>query len=766
MSDTGLISEESILQSLHTGVVVHAPDSRILYSNPRAAELLGLTMDQMHGRDALDPTWQFIDEHYQPLKIEDYPVSRVLSSDKSLENMVLGIISPMHQHCVWVLVTANPCFDANDMLTHVIINFHDVSHQKNLEEALRQQTNRYKELLRNTSDGMCIVNAQGYVEEASDSWCEMIGYERDQAIGMHVGQWDAQFSQEELISLIEEIFSGNRRVQFETVHRRQDGTTATVEVSAVPVVIEDRSVLYCTTRDISARKKAEQELKDTLLRLNESIKAANVGLWDWDLTNNRVTYSKEYKSQIGYTENEIENDFNEWQSRVHPDDVDGALEQAQKSIEDGSENYEAEFRFRHKDGSYRWMFAHASILKDDQGCPVRMVGSHIDITERKRLEEELRHSQKMEAVGQLAGGVAHDFNNQLATIMGFAELLKDELQHSDLIEYVNKIITAAEHSTSLTNQLLAFSRKKSLKLEIVDINQLLEDLVELLRRSIDKKVDIRLSLNSEQFYVNGDNSLVQNAFLNLGLNARDAIKNGGCISISTKAVKIAAVNVEDAVSNQSKNEYIRIDFRDTGCGISEEDLPRLFEPFFTTKEVGKGTGMGLASAYGAFKQLGGYIEVDSKIGMGSCFSVFLPLAESVKYQTESTEQRNNDTLMESKTVMFVDDEPDIRELFASFLKVLGHQSVFASDGAEAIGLYQEHRDKIDLVILDMIMPIMNGKDTFMEMKKINPNVKVVVASGYTAENSVTEMIELGVCEVISKPFKLDEIKDCINKFSS
>ncbi|MDE2432025.1 MAG: response regulator [Burkholderiales bacterium] len=252
-------SASSILNVLSTGVVIHAADTRILYSNPRAAQLLGLTTDQLLGRTAMDPRWRFLDEQGRVLTVAEYPISRVISSRHCLEGLVLGIESPLHPECVWVMVNATPYFDQAETLTHVCIDFYDVSRQKSLELDLRRQTRRYQMLMRNASDGICILNVDGVVEEVSDSFCAMLAYPREHLMGMHISEWDASLSKDELATGIETTIAEGMRIQFETLHRRSDGVIIPVEVSAAPFEVDGEVLIFAATRDISERKAAEAE---------------------------------------------------------------------------------------------------------------------------------------------------------------------------------------------------------------------------------------------------------------------------------------------------------------------------------------------------------------------------------------------------------------------------------------------------------------------------------------------------------------------------
>lgn len=519
--------------------------------------------------------------------------------------------------------------------------------------------------------------------------------------------------------------------------------------------------LVGTFQDVSSLKHAEMALEESVLRLNEAITAGGIGLWDWDLTSNKVSFSEEYKRQLGYEADEFGDEFVEWQSRVHPDDLDVILANVQQSIESRNINHESTFRLRHKDGSYRWILAHASIFTDNENQPIRMLGSHIDITEQRKLEAQLRHSQKMESIGRLAGGVAHDFNNQLASIMGFAELIAMSDDLGKIKNYIQRILKTAQISGNLTKQLLTFSRQEQLKLQRMDAHNLILETIDVLSHSIDKNIDIRKKLDARNPHIVADPSLLQNALLNLGVNAKDAMPEGGVITISTS-------NVQDSTSKSSAtlegNTMLEIRFSDNGCGIAEKALSRVFDPFYTTKEAGRGTGLGLASVYGALEQMHGSIVVESKVNEGTTFIMRLPLQKKAD-EYESRDQSESKMVSKTKTVLLVDDEPLVRQVCEDFLSIMGHQCLTAGGGEEAIKVYQREQQNIDLVILDMIMPDANGKEVFKRLKQIKPDIKAIISSGYMAENTSTELMSLGVCKVIQKPFELSQLEASINELT-
>jgi signal transduction histidine kinase/ActR/RegA family two-component response regulator len=369
----------------------------------------------------------------------------------------------------------------------------------------------------------------------------------------------------------------------------------------------------------------------------------------------------------------------------------------------------------------------------------------------QRTSEQLRQSEKMQAIGQLAGGVAHDFNNQLSGIMGFAEMLAERLEDPELKKYADQILTASTRAADLTRQLLAFGRKGKYLNVPTDIHKVIGEVVDLLNRSIDKRIEIKRCLEANPSVVVADPTQLQNAILNLALNARDAMPQGGMLSFVTSVVFLEAQPDEEL----KPGRYVQISVTDTGVGMDAATKKRLFEPFFTTKEVGKGTGLGLASAYGTIKNHGGTIRVYSELGHGSTFRVYLPVLEEgagpvvpeVAVSAPSGHGR----------VLLVDDEPVILEVGAAMLRRQGYEVVTCSDPREAVALYGRDWRSIDLVILDMVMPKMGGRDVFLAMREINPAVKALLASGFSINGEAQGIMNLGVMAFVSKPFRLADL---------
>ncbi|MHC4887512.1 MAG: response regulator, partial [Planctomycetota bacterium] len=362
---------------------------------------------------------------------------------------------------------------------------------------------------------------------------------------------------------------------------------------------------------------------------------------------------------------------------------------------------------------------------------------------RLQMEERLQQARKMEAIGQLAGGIAHDFNNQLSGVLGFAEMLTQRLQDPRLRRYAESIEVSALRAADMTQQLLAFSRKGKYLSVPVDLHHLLSEVVTVLQHSIDKRIAIKQILSASSAYTIGDPTQLQNALLNLAINGRDAMPEGGELIFSTDARTLDDAPCGHRSTQLPAGEYISVSVTDTGAGMSEETQQHMYEPFFTTKPEGEGTGMGLAAVYGTVKNHQGAIEVTSEVGKGTTFRLLLPAAPG-NHAERSEDRSSSPRLPEGTHILLVDDEDTVREIGGEMLRDAGCTVTLASDGVEAVELYHDHWQTFDLVILDMVMPRMGGRDTFIAMRQINPGIKALLASGYSIEGEANAILREGV----------------------
>ena len=410
-----------------------------------------------------------------------------------------------------------------------------------------------------------------------------------------------------------------------------------------------------------------------------------------------------------------------------------------------------EVKLRTKDKSEFWALVNTKVFYKD-GKPFKAQVVAQDISERKRLEEQLIQSQKMEAVGQLAGGIAHDFNNLLTVIKGYGQLSLLDLKESDpLWGNIQEIQKATQRASDLTRQLLAFSRRQILDLKVLNLNSLVKDLNKMLRRIIGEDIELITLLNEDLGRVKVDPGQIEQMILNLAVNARDAMPSGGKLIIETKNVEIDVEYVAAHIG-LTPGRYVRLSVSDNGVGMSQEIIEKAFEPFFTTKETGKGTGLGLATVYGIVKQSGGNIQVYSEPGFGTTFNIYLPRVEE---NLDALDLREESDLSPkgSETVLLVEDESSVRNLAYRILCQQGYTVLEAANGDEALRIAQESNGKeIDLLLTDVVMPRMSGKDLADRLKTLKPELKVLFTSGYTDDAIVHHGVLNPGTHFLHKPF--------------
>lgn len=452
-------------------------------------------------------------------------------------------------------------------------------------------------------------------------------------------------------------------------------------------------------------------------------------------------------------------------SQIPPYTDETAIKMIHKAVQEGPQT----FKWQAKKSAGELFWVEVSLRMSTEEKEKKIIASVRDITkreqterEKEKLQEELHQSRKMDAIGKLAGGVAHDFNNMLSGIMNAAQLLKSPRRHLDekSIKYVNMIFEASKRASSLTSKLLSFARKQDVAFSTVDLSLLLESTSSLLKNTIDKNIEIIMKQNAPYFFVQGNQSELQNILINLAVNGADAMPKGGTLSIETMNISLDEQYCSASTFDISPGRYINILIKDTGEGIAPENLKRIFEPFFTTKETGKGTGLGLATVYGAVQKHKGEMLVESQIGRGTSFSILLPCSDEKLLKAS----RVAETIQKgSGTILIVDDEAIIRETVGRMLEEIGYQVILAESGEKAIEVYQERFNEIDIIILDMIMPKMNGLETYHKLKEINNKSKILVSSGFAKSEHLIEIQNAGIEGIINKPFKLMKLSQLLQK---
>lgn len=513
-------------------------------------------------------------------------------------------------------------------------------------------------------------------------------------------------------------------------------------------------------RDISAYKRAELELIESRNSLQIAVDAAKLGVWSHDLLTREVFWDERTRAIYGVTP-EAELTLDLLFSLIAPEDREAAVRTTREQDPTNNANQSLEFRIFRQDGTSGWIHARGTTMCNSSGQPVRQTGVLMDITEKKLaeqemrgLEEQLRHAQKMEAVGRLAGGVAHDFNNLLMVIRSYAEMLQDSLAADDSSrKKTQQILQAAERAASLTAQLLAFSRKQIISSRIIDLNKTISETTNMLRRMVGEDVDFQIIGGESLWPIKADSDQIVQILMNLCVNSRDAMPRGGTLTIATRNVTIGKESQENQdTQNLPPGEYVTLSVTDTGVGISGETQQRMFEPFFTTKEIGRGTGLGLSTVYGIVEQSGGHIRIRSGVGEGACFTIYLPKSEEMA--TAAAEAEGEGYEVGTETLLVVEDEDALRESISEFLRALGYTVLEAESGQQALSVVAEFTGVIHLLLTDVVMPRMSGRELSEMLLTIRPGLKMIYMSGYTDDAVVRYGARDAGVMFLQKPFSM------------
>ncbi len=506
-------------------------------------------------------------------------------------------------------------------------------------------------------------------------------------------------------------------------------------------------------REIGVRECIERQLQASQSNLQMATEASGVGTWYWDLQTDEVTSSEQAVRLFGLDTADRTFKSSDYLSFTHPDDVDRVKGVAAEASRAG-EIYQVEYRVTRPDGKTVWLSTSGRALRDSDGTVSRMAGIVTDVTDRKRLEENFYQAQKMEAVGRLAGGVAHDFNNMLGVISAYAELLREDggLPASSA-KRVTEILNAVQRANALTRQLLAFSRKQVINPTSLDLNAVILGVKDMLQRLLGEDVRISTDLAEKLPNITADRGQLEQVLLNFAANSRDAMPKSGHFELKTSVRAMPAEGGGDA-----NKVFVVLDVSDTGCGMSADVMKHIFEPFFTTKDPGRGTGLGLATVYGAIEQLKGKVTVDSTVGVGTTFHVHLPSVESKVVEAPTTPKAPETA--PAATILLVEDESSLRDVLTEFIEVSGMRVLAASSGREALARI-DAGERIDVLLTDLVMPGLDGRSLAQIARAKLPSLHVIYMSGHTDDTLIQkELLEAGLF-YLQKPFSRADLVKAI-----
>lgn len=748
---------------------------RELTYSDRYIEQLGTTLEQLGSRHV-----KFEDIGKGFILKEDIPIVNAHLAKAGVAKSQRGFVNEPFEYRIrrgdtgeirMLYVFKTEVFrDEDGNATHAVATIQDITERKVLESALRdlneslerqvqertaelrQSERLYRAIAENYPTGMVGIYDRAFVLLFTDGMeYQRLGIDAANLIDCSLFEVYPEDAAPVIASYFNRAFNGET-VNFELSLGGSDYFYLVTPIREETDVIER---ILVVTQNITDRKQTERLLRENEERYRLVLEQTGQLVYDLDLATGIIKWSGAVERLTGYQPSEHQISLAEWTDNIHPDDRDEAMRLLEETMRSG-EQYRVEYRYRRKDGSYFWVEDNGVYLKGESGNPVRMLGAMKDITvqkemefEKKRITEKAMQAQKLESVGTLASGIAHEFNNLLAIISLSSEQLKlniNTLNNPTLLKSAQTIQKTVERGTHIARQLLDFSRSEQTQKQPIELSRLLDEITSTLRQLLKKNITVQAIQSIEQAWIMGNDKQLYQVLLNLGINAGDAMPNGGILSYSL------------STSRYNDKLYAVIRVKDTGTGIAPEVKARMFEPFFTTKGVGKGTGLGLSIVHGIVKAYDGQIEVETELGKGTTFTLMFPLLELSK-GVEEQQLTASDTSAE-ETLLIVEDEPFLRTLLAKMLRTKGYTILEAADGEEALEIFAKKKKQIDLVLTDMGMPNMDGYELLKKLRRKKKSVKVVVMTGYM-DSEQSEKLAKEQVDVVSKPFDIAEISATI-----
>ncbi|MBW1730771.1 MAG: PAS domain S-box protein [Deltaproteobacteria bacterium] len=724
-------------------------DGEILYVNSAVVRLLGFP-----DKESL--------MHVNAGDLEDPEVRRKMHEMLRRGEIVQGYETRVRRYdgsFIWVRDTSRAVFDSEGNILYFNGSLEDISERKRAEEEIQKRQKYLESVLESAPDAIITVDSSHRVIEWNPGAERIFGYTKEEARDRDLDELVARSDvMEEAKDFTKLVLCGKALNPVETVRYRKDGTRVDVIASGAPIMIGGQlEGVVAVYKDITERKRAERALQESEKRYRSLFERLPVGLFVTTPDGRFLDANPAFVKMVGCPDLEtllntpvlsfyhIPEERTTWKRMMETQDEKVAIE----------------FRMRRLDGSPIWVRESARAVRDETGQVVCYEGVMEDITEIKQAEQEkeqlqqrLIHAQRMEAIGTLAGGIAHNFNNLLMGIQGHISLMRLDMEPDHPCQENLKSMEQLIRSGSrLTSQLLGYARKGQFEIRPLHLNEIIKETAETFG-STRREIRIHLDLDKDLSGVQADQGQMEQMLLNLFVNAAEAMPGGGELFLKTRNVTEAAM--KGRPYKPAPGNYVMITVTDTGIGMEKEVMDRIFEPFFTTKGFAKGTGLGLASVYGIVKGHKGYIDVFSEKGKGTRFEIFIP-ASKQEGALRRADVKIGDISKGHGTILLVDDEEFIIQVGAKMLESLGYHVMVATSGKGALAIYEKEKDQVDLVILDLILPEMGGGQIYDRLKEINPKVKVLLSSGYTINGEASDIMARGCNGFIQKPFDLNEL---------
>jgi PAS domain S-box-containing protein len=749
-----------VVEAVANAIIMVGADGTIEMVNVQAEAIFGYPRAELLGR----PIEVLLPEHYRShhpgLRNAFFadPQARLMGAGRDLN----AVRQDGTEFPVEIGLSPIETADGSKVLASII----DITPRR---QAQRMQA-YYAAIVESSADAIIAKDLNGVVTSWNKAAELIFGYSASEMVGEPITRLlpDGRLNEED--EILARVHRGERIDLFETVRRRKDGVEFPVSLTISPILGTNGEIIGASkiARDITERKRTEDGLRDAQRRSQEALIAltqseeqlkraqqiAQLGSYIWDWRTDKVEWSDETYQIFGVVRGTYELTRENILRLIHPDDR-GKVLAVTEAVVRGTTPAPFEYRIVRPDGGVRHVYRDSEIIKDEAGNPQYLAGTFQDVTERRRTEDQLRQAQKMEAIGNLTGGMAHDFNNMLGVVIGNLDLARERLgEDEDLREIVSEALEAAWRGADLTRRLLAFARRQPLRPALIDVNALVGDTVRLLHRLLGEDIEVALELGTDIWPVSADPAQLESSLANLATNARDAMPTGGRLIIATANRNLDA-DYAATHADVTPGDFVTIEVSDTGAGISPETMSQIFEPFFTTKELGKGSGLGLSMVFGFLKQSGGHVSVYSEVGQGTTFRLYLPRAtvEGAAHEAADTQPLARGA---GETVLVVEDNPGMRRIVLRQLRELGYRVLECDRAAAALEILQD--SSVDVLLTDIVMPGgLDGVKLARIAQKRWPALKIVLTSGFPQARVEGNGGLPGGLNLLSKPYHKEEL---------
>lgn len=755
-----------MMENVLSGVVLHKANTEIIYANPRAKELLGVAGQPVVGAVNSDPRWSFVDEDGELLPIEAYPVNRAVAERKPIRGLVFGNRRDSDGKLVWLICNAFPILDQDGSVLEVLTSFTDISKIKEAEGEKKRYQQRFELAARATQDILFEWDVQTGEYWANEAFEKIYGYPAPSHVSLDLLEdISAVAADHEMVRqlTLDAIGSGKERYSIDYEFIRADGSRGHSAVRAFIVRDADGKAqrIIGTATDVGQLTDAISALEASEERFRIIADTVSDVLWDRDFDTDSMWVTPDWPERLSVAIDPAVTTDRFFLEHVGSDDAARIQKSFLEAIKSSAREWDVQYTLIGSDGAKIDLAVKAAILRRPDGRAQRMLGNARNVTLEKRQQEGFSRARALETVGQLTGGVAHDFNNQLMIIQGNAELLEMSKLDDDQAESVGLINQACSSAADLIQRLLSFSRQSHLQTGRVDLTRLIPNTVALLRAGIPESITVQCKIQPDIWQAKVDANALEQAIVNLAVNARDAMPNGGDIIIECENRTISD-DMEPFPAELQPGDYVMVAVTDNGEGMTPEVQAKVFEPFFTTKEVGKGTGLGLSTVYGFAKQSNGNVTIYSELSRGTTVRLFLPRFVAVAEDQTTERAIQNPRHGTGQRILLVEDQPDLRAHVAKLLTRMGYSVTAAASGPDALSFL--HRGvEFDLLFTDIIMPGgMNGQQLAEEVRKLDPAMKVLFTSGYPAlAFEHLKLDEVESIKLLKKPYRSADLTEAL-----